>query len=67
MMQPSSLLVVDPDSRGLETLTFGFEREGYTVAGTSDLRRAELIRKLVVQNSNGEQFGTSTAGAEMAR
>ncbi len=45
MMQPSSLLVVDPDSRGLETLTFGFEREGYTVAGTSDLRRAELMAR----------------------
>jgi len=43
MMQPSSLLVVDPDSRGLETLTFGFEREGYTVAGASDLRRAGLM------------------------
>jgi len=43
MMQPSSLLVVDPDSRGLETLTFGFERERFAVTATSDLRRAELL------------------------
>jgi DNA-binding response OmpR family regulator len=45
MMQPSSLLVVDPDPRGLETLTFGFEREGYAVSGTPDLRRAELLAR----------------------
>ncbi len=45
MMQPSSLLVVDPDPRGLETLTFGFEREGCRVTGTADPRRAELLAR----------------------
>ena len=43
MNQPSSLLVVDPDPRGLETLTYGFEREGCTVTGTSDPKRATLL------------------------
>jgi ActR/RegA family two-component response regulator len=43
MMQPSSLFVVDADARSLETLTFGFEREGYRVTGTSDLKRAPLL------------------------
>ena len=32
MMQPSSLLLVDADTRSLETLTFGFEREGFRKA-----------------------------------
>ncbi len=45
MMQPPNLLVVDPDPRGLETLTFGFEREGCTVTGTGDPRRAELLAR----------------------
>ncbi len=45
MMQPTSLLVVDPDTRGLETLTFGFEREGCMVTGTADPRRAELLAR----------------------
>jgi len=45
MMQPSSLLVVDPDNRGLETLTFGFERERFAVTATPDLRRAELLAR----------------------
>ncbi len=45
MMQPSSLLLVDADTRGLETLTFGFEREGCKVSGTSDpSRAAQLVR-----------------------
>ncbi|MES1166344.1 MAG: response regulator, partial [Verrucomicrobiota bacterium] len=44
-MQPTSLLVVDPDARGLETLTFGFEREGCLVTGTGDPRRAELLAR----------------------
>jgi CheY-like chemotaxis protein len=43
MIQPSSLFVVDADARSLETLTFGFEREGYRVTGTSDLKRAGLL------------------------
>ncbi len=45
MMQPTSLLVVDSDTRGLETLTFGFEREGCMVTGTGDPRRAELLAR----------------------
>jgi ActR/RegA family two-component response regulator len=45
MMQPASLLLVDADTRSLETLTFGFEREGCKVSGTSDPRRAtQLVR-----------------------
>jgi ActR/RegA family two-component response regulator len=52
MIQPSSLFVVDADARSLEILTFGFEREGYRVTGTSDLKRAALLSR--------------TAGAEVA-
>jgi len=52
MIQPSSLFVVDADARSLETLTFGFEREGCKVTGTSDLKRAPLLVR--------------SAGAEMA-
>jgi ActR/RegA family two-component response regulator len=52
MIQPSSLFVVDADARSLETLTFGFEREGYKVTGTSDLKRAAVLSR--------------TAGAEVA-
>jgi len=43
MSQPQSLLVVDADARSLETLTFGFEREGCKVTGTTDLKRAPLL------------------------
>jgi len=43
MIQPSSLFVVDADARSLEILTFGFEREGCKVTGTSDLKRAPLL------------------------
>jgi len=43
MSQPSSLFVVDSDVRSLETLTFGFEREGCKVTGTSDVRQAEQL------------------------
>jgi CheY-like chemotaxis protein len=43
MIQPSSLFVVDADARSLETLTFGFEREGCKVTATSDLKRAPLL------------------------
>ena len=43
MSQPSSLFVVDADARSLETLTFGFEREGCKVTGTTDLKRAPLL------------------------
>jgi ActR/RegA family two-component response regulator len=45
MIQPSSLFVVDADPRSLETLTFGFEREGCKVTSTSDLKRAALIAR----------------------
>jgi ActR/RegA family two-component response regulator len=45
MIQPSSLFVVDADVRSLETLTFGFEREGCKVTGTSDLLRAEQMAR----------------------
>jgi ActR/RegA family two-component response regulator len=45
MIQPSSLFVVDADPRSLETLTFGFEREGCKVTSTSDLKRASLIAR----------------------
>jgi ActR/RegA family two-component response regulator len=45
MMQPSSLLLVDADTRSLETLTFGFEREGCKVSGTSDPRRAAQLAR----------------------
>ena len=45
MTQPSSLLLVDADLHGLETLTYGFEREGLKVTRTSDLSRAaQLVR-----------------------
>jgi DNA-binding response OmpR family regulator len=45
MMQPSSLLLVDADTRSLETLTFGFEREGCKVSSTSDPRRAAQLAR----------------------
>ena len=45
MMQPPNLLVVDPDPRGLETLVFGFEREGCMVTATADPRRAEVLAR----------------------
>jgi CheY-like chemotaxis protein len=50
MNQLSTLLLVDPDPRGLETLTYGFEREGCTVAGTSDPTLApDLLRTTTPQ------------------
>jgi CheY-like chemotaxis protein len=50
MNQLSTLLLVDPDPRGLETLTYGFEREGCTVAGTSDPALAgDLLRTTAPQ------------------
>ncbi|HVU49290.1 MAG TPA: DUF4388 domain-containing protein [Polyangia bacterium] len=50
MNQLSTLLLVDPDPRGLETLTYGFEREGCTVAGTSDPGLApDLLRTTAPQ------------------
>jgi CheY-like chemotaxis protein len=50
MNQLSTLLLIDPDPRGLETLTYGFEREGCTVAGTSDPRLArDLLRTTTPQ------------------
>src|ERR1700748_2584876 len=50
MNQLSTLLLVDSDPRGLETLTYGFEREGCTVAGTSDPGlAADLLRTTTPQ------------------
>src|SRR5262245_53600698 len=44
-MTPSSLLIVDADLHGLETLTYGFEREGCKVTRTSDLSRAVQLSR----------------------
>lgn len=45
MSRLSLLLLVDQDQKGLETLTYGFEREGCTVAATSDPAMApDLVR-----------------------
>ena len=35
--------LVDPDSKGLETLTYAFEKERFTVTGTSDPARAKQL------------------------
>ncbi len=45
MTQSSSLLLVDADLHGLETLTYGFEREGRKVTRTSDLSRAVQLSR----------------------
>ena len=45
MTKPSSLLIVDADLHGLETLTYGFEREGCKVTRTSDLSRAVQLSR----------------------
>jgi len=45
MTQPSSLILVDADLHGLETLTYGFEREGWKVTRTSDLSRAVQLSR----------------------
>ena len=45
MNQPALVTLVDPDPRGLATLTYSFEKEHFTVAGTSDPGMAsQLIR-----------------------
>lgn len=50
MNQLSLLLLVDPDRKGLEALTYGFEREGCAVAGTIDPMLApELARTTTPQ------------------
>src|SRR6266404_9877280 len=50
MNQLSLLLLVDSDPKGLETLKYGFEREGCAVAGTSDPAMApELARTTTPQ------------------
>src|SRR6266700_4934635 len=43
MNQPLLVTLVDPDPKGLATLAFGFEKERFTVAGTSDLRMAHQL------------------------
>jgi DNA-binding response OmpR family regulator len=45
MNKPTSLLIVDADLHGLETLTYGFEREGCKVTRTSDLSRAVQLSR----------------------
>src|SRR5262252_2340926 len=45
MTKPSSLLIVDSDLHGLETLTYGFEREGCKVTRTSDLSSAVQLSR----------------------
>src|SRR5262245_7418481 len=45
MTKPSSLLVIDSDLHGLETLTYGFERESIKVTRTSDLSRAVQLSR----------------------
>ena len=42
-MTPLSVLLVDADPNGLETLTYGFEREGASVNATSDLTAAPKL------------------------
>jgi hypothetical protein len=44
MPQLSHLLLYDPDPSGLDTLTFGFEKDGCSVTGTSN---AGKLRELV--------------------
>jgi CheY-like chemotaxis protein len=66
MMQPSSLLVVDADTRSLETLTFGFEREGCTVSSASDPRRAsQLARTAAPELAVVTLRGDDRAGLEL--
>jgi CheY-like chemotaxis protein len=66
MMQPSSLLVVDADTRSLETLTFGFEREGCKVSSTSDPRRAsQLARTAAPELAVVTLRGDDRAGLEL--
>lgn len=55
MAQLTQLLLFDPDPSGLETLSYGFEKEGCSVTATSDANKArELIQSasppLVVVN-----------------
>ena len=45
MTHPASLLLVDADTNGLETLTYGFEREGCKVMRTSELPRAQELAR----------------------
>ena len=40
MAQLSQLLLFDPDPSGLDTLTYGFEKDGCSVTGTADAARA---------------------------
>ncbi len=40
---PASFLLIDADSHGLETLTYGFEREGLKVTRSSELARAAQL------------------------
>jgi DNA-binding response OmpR family regulator len=73
MSPPSSLLLVDSDSAALETLTFGFEREGYKVTATADFARAiELSRHatpdlaVIALRQPSEQAVSTVAGIRAA-
>ncbi len=63
MAQPSQLLLFDPDPSGLDTLTSGFEKEGYSVTGTVDpIKAGNLIQGanpalLVVRLGDSPQAG----------
>ena len=35
--------LIDPDPRGLATLAYSFEKERFTVTGTSELNRAKQL------------------------
>jgi CheY-like chemotaxis protein len=66
MNQLSTLLVVDPDPGGLKTLTYGFEREGWTVAGTSDPSLApDLVRTTSPQLAVVSLRGPGRTGLEI--
>src|SRR5215471_14648326 len=66
MNQLSTLLVVDPDPGGLKTLTYGFEREGWTVAGTSDPQLApDLVRTTSPQLAVVALRGPGRTGLEI--
>jgi CheY-like chemotaxis protein len=63
MAQLSHLLLFDPDPSGLETLTYGFEKDGCSVTGTVDQNQVrELIHSanpelLLITLRQSEQIG----------
>jgi ActR/RegA family two-component response regulator len=63
MPQLSQLLLFDPDPSGLDTLTYGFEKDGCSVTGTADPAKArDLIQTanpalVVINLRDSEQIG----------